>query len=78
VQIIVRGDATQLQSWREQLLPRLKPGQSAYFIARDALDLPAEIAEKIATDKVTAWVCEGFSCRAPLFELEPLLLLVDE
>jgi hypothetical protein len=76
--IIVRGDDTQLQSWREHLLPRLKPTQSAYFIASDALDLPAEIAAKIATDRATAWVCEGFSCRAPLFELESLLLLIDE
>jgi uncharacterized protein YyaL (SSP411 family) len=78
LQIIVRGDASQLQSWRGQLLPRLKPAQSAYFIASDVLDLPPEIADKIAADKVTAWVCEGFSCRAPLFEIEPLLSLIDE
>ena len=83
LQVIVRGEAGQLQSWREQLLPRLKPSQSAYFIASDLCSLPSEIAEKAAIDtvsveKVTAWVCDGFSCRAPLFEIEPLLLLIDE
>ena len=83
LQIIVRGEAGQLQFWREQLLPRLQPSQSAYFIASDLRGLPSEIAEKVAIDtvsveNVTAWVCEDFSCRAPLFEIEPLLLLIDE
>ena len=78
LQIIVRGEARQMQSWRAQLLPRLKPSQSAYFIASDVCGLPSQIADKAAVDKVTAWVCEGFSCRAPLYEIEPLLLLIDE
>ncbi len=64
--IIVRGDASGLQAWRKRLLPRLKPFQSVYFVAMDAPDLPAEIAGKITTDRVCAWVCEGFSCREPI------------
>jgi hypothetical protein len=28
--------------------------------------------------KVTAWICEGFICRAPLFEIKSVLLLIDE
>lgn len=78
LQIIVRGDANAWQAWREQLLPRLRPSQSIYFIANDALELPPQLAEKIAGEKTCAWVCEGFSCRQPVFEIEPLLRLIDE
>jgi hypothetical protein len=78
LQIIVRGDASAWQSWREQLLPRLRPSQSIYFIADDTADLPAPLADKTAGDRTCAWVCEGFSCRQPVFEIEPLLRLIGE
>jgi hypothetical protein len=78
LQIIVRGDASAWHSWREQLLPRLQPTQSIYFIANDAGELPARLAARTAGDKTCAWVCEGFSCRQPEFEIEPLLRLIDE
>jgi hypothetical protein len=34
--------------------------------------------DQASIGRLTAWVREGFSCRAPLFEIEPLLLLIDE
>jgi uncharacterized protein YyaL (SSP411 family) len=77
-QIILRGDRDQLDLWREALLPRLKPDQSAYFIADDLDNLPDEIALKKSDQSVAAWICEGFSCRAPLFELKAVLALIDE
>jgi uncharacterized protein YyaL (SSP411 family) len=77
-QIIIRGDRDTLDSWRESILPLLIPGQSAYFIADDLLELPEDIALKQSDEPVAAWICEGFSCRAPLFELEAVLDLLNE
>ncbi len=72
-QIIVRGEQQDLAQWREQILPRLKPDQSAYFIAADIADLPQEIALKSSAGGSSAWICEGFSCRAPIDNIEDLL-----
>ena len=78
LQIIVRGEEILLEQWRERLLMRLQPTQSAYFINNDAPDLPTEIAARVTSKPVSAWVCEGFSCRAPLDDIDALLRLIDE
>ncbi len=77
IQIIVRGDSKTLEQWRAGLLPRLKPGQSAYFIPPDAVGLPDEIAQKSCEQPTGAWICEGFSCRAPIHELDLVLAELD-
>ncbi len=53
-QIIVRGDLPSLRQWRQQILPRLRPDQSAYFIAADAINLPDEIAQKSTGSETSA------------------------
>ena len=78
LQIILRGDPETLRDWRSQLSPRLHPGESAYYIPEAAAELPAGIAEKQSPGRGSAWVCEGFSCRAPLFDIDAVLALVDE
>ena len=77
LQIIVRGDGDELARWRDAILPRLRQGQTAYFIPADAGGLPATIAAKTAPC-TAAWVCEGFSCREPVDSLESVLALIDE
>ena len=72
-QIIVRAEQQHLAQWREQILPRLKPDQSAFFIANDIEGLPQEIAQKTSAGGSSAWICEGFSCRAPIDNIEDLL-----
>jgi uncharacterized protein YyaL (SSP411 family) len=72
-QIILRGKPAMLAQWRAQILPRLKPDQMAYFIPYDAKDLPQEIAQRLSDKPISAWICEGFSCRPPMHELDPLL-----
>ena len=72
----VRGDANELKPWRDSLLPRLAPGQSAYFIPADAADLPELLASKTA-DGLSAWICEGFSCRAPITDLDSLIAAIE-
>ena len=76
-QIIVRGEPEDLLQWREQVLPRLRPGQSAYFIPADTMDLPGEIAQR-TSNTTSAWICEGFSCRRPIDELETVLSAIAE
>ncbi len=76
LQIVVRGDAHELKPWRDSLLPRLAPGQSAYFVPAEATDLPELLASKTA-DGVSAWICEGFSCRAPITDLDTLLAAIE-
>ena len=70
LQLIVRGESGALAAWRDAILPRLSPAQSAYFIPADAPGLPPAIADKTATELPAAWPCEGFSCRAPLVDLD--------
>ncbi len=77
-QIILRGDEASMLSWREAILPRLKPGQMAFFVPADAGDLPASIAQKASDSGPSAWICEGFSCRVPLHDLESVLIALNE
>jgi hypothetical protein len=72
-QIILRGEPAILAQWRAQILPRLKPDQMAYFIPYDAKDLPQEIAQRSSDKPISAWICEGFSCRPPVHDLDSLL-----
>ena len=77
-QLIVRGETEALTQWRGQILPRLRPDQTAFFIPLSAKDLPDEIAQKTSAGITTAWICEGFSCRAPLHEIETVLKAIED
>jgi len=77
LQIILRGDEHSLLDWREQIMPRLKPGQMAFFIPHSAGNLPPNIAQKRSDEDASAWICEGFSCRAPIYDLEEILLVLE-
>ena len=76
-QVILRGEPAILTRWRAQILPRLKPDQMAYFIPYDAKDLPQEIAQKSSDKPISAWICEGFSCRPPVHDLDSLLAILQ-
>ncbi len=77
-QIILRGDEVTLRSWREAILPRLKPDQMAFFVPTDAVNLPDSIAQKASDTSPSAWICKGFSCRAPIHDLESVLKALNE
>jgi hypothetical protein len=72
-QIILRGERALLERWRAQILPLLKPEQMAYFIPYDAKDLPQAIAQRSSDRPISAWICEGMSCRPPIHDLDSLL-----
>ena len=77
-QLIVRGKQCDLEEWRSAILPTLSNYQSVYFIPVDATGLPPIIAEKTCDEMPRAWLCEGFSCRAPVDQLEQLIALLRE
>jgi hypothetical protein len=76
-QIILRGEPAILTQWRAQILPRLKPDQAAYFIPYDAKKLPDEIAQRSSNKPISAWICEGFSCRPPVHDLDAVLAALE-
>ena len=77
-QIILRGDEATLLTWREAIMPRLKPDQMAFFVPTDAEGLPEIIAQKTSDTGPSAWICEGFSCRAPIHDLESVLIVLKQ
>ena len=77
-QIILRGDKATLLVWREAIMPRLKPDQMAFFVPTDAEGLPEIIAQKTSDTGPSAWICEGFSCRAPIHDLESVLIVLKQ
>ncbi len=78
MQIIVRGSGEILEHWRRAILPSLRPDQSAYFVPAEAAGLPDLLDSKTSEGAVSAWICEGFSCRAPITDLDSLLAALDE
>ncbi len=77
MQIVARGDRATLSGWRQRLLPLLGPGQCAFFIPQDAQGLPPALADKTAS-RPAVWICEGFACRAPIFDIGEVAALLDE
>ena len=76
--VIVRGEAKQLELWRDQLAARLSPRQLAFFIPSDAKNLPDVIAAKKADGITTAWICRGFTCQPPISDLSKVISIVTE
>jgi uncharacterized protein len=71
--VILRGRALDIEPWRRQLAKLYAPRRLVYAIADDARDLPASLAAKSALpDRVSAYVCRGPVCSAPLHTLHLL------
>jgi uncharacterized protein YyaL (SSP411 family) len=69
--LIVRGTREQFGPWRELLDPAYLPTATVLFIPSEAPGLPPPLA-KPPTEAMSAWLCEGAVCRAPI--LDPVQL----
>jgi uncharacterized protein YyaL (SSP411 family) len=70
--VILRGLSAPLGDWEASLLEAHIPGRLVFPIPRDAGDLP-EVLENYQPDgDVTAWVCVGTKCSAPIFDVSKL------
>ncbi|HLZ96609.1 MAG TPA: hypothetical protein VKP66_01615, partial [Steroidobacteraceae bacterium] len=70
--VIVRGPAADGERWARELSAMYAPTRLVFAIPRDAAGLPTALAAKPALDAVTAYVCTGMTCSAPLTDLGEL------
>ena len=70
--VIVRGPEADLRRWRRELARRYAPQTMVIAIGAATAGLPPVLA-KPERGRVSAWVCEGTSCLAPVDRLEDLL-----
>lgn len=67
--IILRGEESEMQRWRRLANEGYAPRRMVMAIPSDAGSLPGVLAECKPKGAVTAYVCEGLSCSAPVTEL---------
>jgi len=75
--VILRGPEPELARWRAALAQRYLPHTVVVAVGNDSRDLPPALA-KPAGARVSAWVCEGVTCLAPIDRLEGLLEQVSK
>jgi len=72
--IIIRGDATQIETWRSQLARLYAPRRMVLAVPNDMADLPAGLADKPAHADAVAYVCSGSTCGPPVTTLAQLIV----
>jgi len=72
LQIILRGPATEIAHWQRQCAGSLPLRARLFAIPDDAGPLPGLLAERKPGAGVLAYVCEGFTCDAPISDLNRL------
>jgi uncharacterized protein len=75
--VILRGPEGEVDRWRGELARRYAPQTMVIAIGTAAGELPPVLA-KPASERASAWVCEGTSCLAPIDRLEDLLEQVSK
>ncbi|HZT62401.1 MAG TPA: thioredoxin domain-containing protein [Burkholderiales bacterium] len=73
--VILRGPQGEVRRWHGELARRYLPQTMVIAIDNATTDLPPVLA-KPAGDRVSAWVCEGTVCLAPVDRLEDLVAQV--
>ncbi|MCL4315949.1 MAG: thioredoxin domain-containing protein [Gammaproteobacteria bacterium] len=68
--IILRGAESEMQRWQRFANEIYAPRRLLMAIPNDASELPGVMAERKPIDAMTAYVCEGLSCSAPLIDFE--------
>jgi uncharacterized protein YyaL (SSP411 family) len=66
--IVLRGAANALPAWQERLRARFSPRQLCFAVPEHART-PGLLAERRNIAEVTAYVCEGHRCSAPVTDL---------
>ncbi len=64
--VIVRGSASVVAVWRDQLARLYAPRRKVFAIAADVAGLPPALASKVPVGAAIAYVCRGSTCAAPL------------
>jgi len=70
--IVLRGSSEAMQSWLTRCTANYAPRRLTLAIPEDARALPGILAQRTAKDGVTAYVCSGHACEAPVTTIETL------
>ncbi len=70
--IVLRGAAEALPPWLARCTQHYAPRRLTLAIPEDAKELPGILAQRVSKNGVTAYVCTGHACAAPLTELAQL------
>lgn len=70
--IVLRGEGEPLKIWQARAQRFYAPRRFTIAIPNDARHLPGALAERGARGTVTAYVCTGIQCSAPITELSAL------
>ena len=70
--VIIRGTAADGERWARELSAVYAPTRMVFAVPEDAPGLPPALAAKPASGAVTAYVCRGMTCGAPLTDLREL------
>ncbi|HEU4626648.1 MAG TPA: thioredoxin domain-containing protein [Steroidobacteraceae bacterium] len=71
--VILRGDADSLRCWQRELAHLYDPHRLVLPIPADAANLPPALADKVARNVTTAYVCKASVCSAPIDSLGGLV-----
>ena len=75
--IILRGSADEVMNWQQPAVASFMPHSYIFAIPEDN-NLPPSLAEKIMSDTVLAYVCEGMQCLPPISDLNEWCELIDD
>ena len=70
--IVLRGDIATLRPWSARCAQHYAPRRLALSIPDNATELPGILAQRTNKEGVTAYVCTGHACDAPLTEFARL------
>jgi len=70
--VVLRGAPPAMQPWIARCTREFAPRRMTLAIPDDAQDLPGILAQRTAKDGVTAWVCSGHRCQAPVTDMAAL------
>src|SRR6185437_12416526 len=63
--VILRGQASEIESWRAELAHLYAPRRLTLAIPNDAAELPDALAAKAPAGSAVAYLCRGMVCSAP-------------
>ena len=68
--IVLRGAPDALRSWHARCGTRYAPGRTALAIPSDVTNLTGLLAERRVQGNITAYLCSGHACQAPVSTFE--------
>ncbi|MBI3777807.1 MAG: thioredoxin domain-containing protein, partial [Gammaproteobacteria bacterium] len=68
--VVLRGSPEAMRSWQTLASRHYRPHRVALAIPDDASGLPGVLAERAMRSEVTAYVCTGHTCSAPVTDLK--------